>query len=444
MNKTARLLLTASIMLVIQPIAALSAAECGQGIPSFSREMVPDRVISYQDETTPEWKKLWDQARKLYNQEKYGQAQVQYEILLTDKDNIDLARWEYVTLLICRKQWQKAGTELSLLTSHDPDRPEYKLARAEIDLARGDFKGAVTIYAPLYAQQCAVGGCTENKARILSGYIRALEGIGRLSTLMPLMEQLARLRPDDVALQQKIAETALKNNQPDKAVAILTSLAGSYPDNLSIMQELARTYKSIGNSLEAAVYWQQVVGLDGGNLEAHEQLIEYYREVGSRPMELKHVELLLTLAPDDTTLLERAARINLGLGRPDKALDYYNWLLSLKPGDQRINDRKDKALEEIAVKLLALIENTGTSQLWQDLVQVTDDRIGVYRKLADMLRTLGRRDALTQVLIVIHNEVPGDSDVANELSLLLEQQGRGDILASSKEMDTTPPVTLHQ
>ena len=423
--------------------SVLPAAECGQK-PSFSSVEVPDHFISYQDDSAPEWKNLWDQARKLYNQKKYGQAQIQYELLLASKDNIDQARWEYVSVLICRKLWQRAGVELAVLISHDADRPEYQLARAEVALGRGDFNNAVKVYAPLYAQQCAVGGCTENKIRILSGYITALEGLGRVDTLIPLMEQLVRLRPEDFALQQKIADTALEIGQPEKALAILSDLETINPENLEVLQGLARANMSIGNSSKAAEYWQQVVGLDGENREAHIQLIEYYHGVGNQAMELKHVERMLSTVPDDSKLLEQAARLNLALDRPDKAIEFYNWLLSLQPGNSDFHEQKDRALHDLAVKLLTLIENSGSKLLWQDLVQVTNDRIGVYRTLADLLRTQGRRDALIQVLLVIHNEAPGDSVIDDELTALFEEQRRGDILASSGEEGTRAPDIIPQ
>ena len=431
-------------MLEIHLPSVLPAADCRQKVPSFSSGQVLGHFITYKDAPDPEWKKTWDQARKLYTQKKYGQAQIQYELLLAGKNNIDQARWEYVTILICRKQWQRAGVELAVLISHDPARPEYQLARAEVALGRGDFSSAVKLYAQLYAQQCAVGGCTGDKVRILSDYITALEGLGRITTLIPLMEQLVRLRPKDYALQKRIADTAMKIGQPEKALLILSNLEKDNPEDLEVLQGVARVQMSLGNSREAAAYWQKVVGLDGENREAHEQLIEYYHGIGNQAMELKHIEIQLSTEPDDSKLLEQAARLNLALDRPDRALEYYNWLLSLQPGNRNIEQQKNRALHELAAKLLALIENTGSVLLWQDLVQVTDDRVGVYRTLADMLRALGRRDALIQVLLIIHNEVPGDAVIGDELATLLKKQRRGDILASFGEGDSRAPDILPQ
>jgi len=444
MNKSSCFLLSAASLLVLHWSTIVTAGQYGQPAFSANAAQIPDHFITYQDDPGPEWKKIWDQARRLYARKKYGQAQVQYELLLASKDNVDQARWEYVTILMCRRQWQKADAELALLISHDPDRPEYQMARAEIVLGSGDFRQAVTLYAPLYQQQCAGTVSAEDKARTLSGYIAALEGLGRTSSLIPLLEQLVRLRPEDYALKKKTADIALRIGQSRRALAILRSLEQGNPEDVEVLRGLARVLTALDNSREAAAYWQQIIGLDGESREAHELLIKYYREAGNQAMELKHVAALLSLVPGDNNLLAQAARLNLALGRPDRALEYYNWLLNLHPGNKEIEQQKRLALHELAAKLLALIENTGSDMLWQDLVQVTDDRIGVYRTLADMLREQGRRDKLIQVLLVIHKEVPGDDVTGDELAALLNERGPVDILASSREVDSRSPEIFSQ
>ena len=161
-------------------------------------------------------------------------------------------------------------------------------------------------------------------------------------------------------------------------------------------------------------------------------------------MELKHVETLLSIMPDDSNLLQQAGRLNLALDRPDRALEYYGVLLGLQPDDREIEQLKQQALHEFAGKLLVLVENNGPGMLWQDLAQVTTDHAGVYLAMADMLRQQGRRDKLIEVLLVIHHEIPGDAGIRNELASLLKEQGRGAILASSRDADFRNPVILPQ
>ncbi len=144
-------------------------------------------------------------------------------------------------------------------------------------------------------------------------------------------------------------------------------------------------------------------------------------------------------------LLERAGQLQLALDRPDRALEYYDILLSRQPGNKVIEQLKQQALREFAGKLLILVENNGPGMLWQDLAQVTTDHAGVYLAMADMLREQGRRDKLIEVLLVIHHEIPGDAVIRNELAALLKEQGRGTILASSRNADSSrDPVILSQ
>ncbi len=419
-----------AFVLLLNAGSSFAEESCARGLFTFNNDESAAHVISYQDELAPEWKKIWDRARELTATQKYVQARIQYERLLTKKDNIDQARWEYVSVLMCLKQWQKAQAEITGLLSHDPDRSEYQLAAAEIAQGSGDFSAAVVLYAPLYEQQCRVRHCTADKIRILSGYVDALEGLGRYSALVPLMEHLVDLQPTNYDLQKRFAEIALKNNQPERALVLLRKLQQTTPSDYIVFKELAQLYDALGDTEAAATCLQQVVGLDPANIEALEQLISYYRLHGNAAMELKHTEVLLAATGlDKEELLQQAARLNVVLQRPDRALEYYNLLLVLDAGNKEIRRQKDAVLHALAAQLLTLVENSGSTMLWQDLVQVTEDRIGIYRALADILRTQGRRKELIEVLLVIRHEVPADQSIQKELKILLKQQGRGNILA---------------
>jgi len=445
MNRTFYFLFLSLHLLPLSVSLANPAIECERIVLDGGPESFADHVITYQKDPAPEWKKTWDQARESYGQGKYEQAQVYYEQLLAQKDNVDQARWEYVTILMCLNQWQKAGIELGVLISHDPKRPEYELARAEIALGSAELDEAVKIYRSLYEQQCVVLGCTEGKSRILSGYINVLEKLGEMDELAPLLEELIKLRPDDSAVLKKAAVIALKNNRPQKALFFFNKLAENIPDDSTTFQQIALIQESLGNIKKAAAYWQEVVGLDPLNRSANTRLIDYYKKLGNGPMELKHVEALLELAPTDSEFLERAAQLHEHMDRPDRALEYYDQLLSLQPLNNEVKLHKEHAVRQLAVKLLSLVENSGSDMLWQDLVRVTDDRTAVYRAMASLLRQeQGKRNELIEVLLVINHESPADIAIRDELIALIKEQGRDDLLASVWDVDSTPPVSLPQ
>ncbi len=245
MKKSVYLFLTAVCVLPMLPLP-LAAVECGQTRFNFNSAQVPAHPIIYQDKRAPEWKENWDQARKLYQQKKYDRARLQYELLLARKDTIEQARWEYVTILMQLKLWQKADNELSVLFAQAPNRPEFLLARAEIALASHDFAAAADCYARLYEQQRSVAACKEDRVRILSGYISALEGEGKIEELLPLLEELVVLKPADFALCKKTAAIAMAGSNPEKALQILTVLEKKNSDDYEVLQGIARIQAALG------------------------------------------------------------------------------------------------------------------------------------------------------------------------------------------------------
>ncbi len=427
-------------LLAIPLLSPVLAEECDQAVFNVFTGQVPDHTISYQTKQPPEWKQIWDKGRKLFQQKKYARAQVQYELLLSRKENIDQARWEYVSILMCRQLWQQAATELSLLISHEPDRPEYQLAAAEIALAIKEYTIAAQQYAQLYKQQYEKTSCIDDKARILTGYIAALDGMENGDDPLPLIEQLVTLRPEDDDLQKRVAALALKKNRYQKALTIYNRLKKDWQEDQEILEGLAIVHESLGNSEEAAAYLQQLIGLNDQNEKAHERLIDYYHRVNNRAMELKHVEALLGIMVDDCALMELAARLHFEQNRPDRALQYYNRLLSRQPDNQQFGQQKEKTLHLVAMQLVALVENSGSELLWQDLVRVTADRVGIYRAIAHILREQGRWHELIEVLDIIHHEVPGDIVIHDELTFLQKERARGSVLASFQNTDSQDSV----
>ena len=454
-NKNATsLVLSAILALNFFVLSSASAAECNQTVFNIHLDLLPDYSITYQDGKLPEWKKIWDLGRELLQQKKFDKAQVQYELLLSLKDNIDQARWEYAAILTGRQQWQKAETELAVLIAHEPDRPEYQLAAAEISLRVDDFSLAVKLFSRLY-QQFAENGenhCVDDKVRILSGYITALDGIGNDEKILPLIEQLVVLQPKNDDLQKRVAALVLNQNQYQKALVMYSRLKKDWEndqqkewqEDQEILEGLASVNESLGNRDESAVYLQQLVGLDKDNREAHARLVEYYHWIENRAMELKHLEILITLQGDDCGLMELAARLHLEFERPDRALEYYNRLLTRQPDNLKYGQQKEKVLHQVAVQLVALVENSGSDQLWQDLVQITEDRVGIYRAISRILREQGRWDELFQVLQIIQHEVPGDVVTDGALTDVFKEQAWSNTLVSSRNVDAQDSVIRQQ
>ncbi|RUM39192.1 MAG: hypothetical protein DSY58_00925 [Desulfobulbus sp.] len=400
------------------------------------------QTIRYQDTFTPEWKKHWDRARTYFEKNKFVEASEQYKALLSKKDTIEQARWEYVTVLMRLKLWQDAATELRILKNVESELPRYQLAGAEIALGLEDYSAAAKLYALMYSTLDTKKNCRLDITRILKGYIAALQGLGDYSQLLPPMEELTALQPLDSSLQKQFAEFALQAKKPLKALGILNDLRTKIADDPEIYQRLATLYTSLGNEEMAATCWQQVIGLRPDNLEANTSLVKYYKLQGNLYMELKHVEHLLKLKPNDKNLLLLSAQIYNSLHRPDRTLDCYNKLLTLEPGTPEIIEKKAKVLPAVVNQLLGLLHNSTTGMLWKDLVLLSSDKKEIYKRMADILRVQGEKEQLVEVLHALQPEDPANMDIPKEVHLLRKELCKSNVLATSKGESSRKPVII--
>ncbi len=384
----------------------------------------PDREIRYEETLSPDWKNNWDLARELYRQQKFREALVQYEFLLAEKENIDEARWEYVTLLLHLERWRQAGEQLEKLIGNEPDKRDYRLAIARVQFETGKFESALRIYEHLY--QSAPDD--SSSVPVLKGLIRTLKEKQRDAEIIPYLEQLITYEPDEPELQLELATIAIEQGLLPKANKTLAHLEYSRPDDSAVLFLYAQLHEKLGNTDAAAGYWQQLVSSNHDNMEAHYQLHRYYQDKENWAMSLKHVEIMLKITPSDPALLEAAAELNLRMDRIDKALEYYDYTLVIQPTNKIILQKKKEAQLKLAEDLVVLVENNGSHQLWQDLVNVTSDRPGVYRQIANLLRLKGENEELIEVLTLICLEDPHDDKTLNELTVMLKNRGRNDEL----------------
>lgn len=415
-----------SLLLVFVNQSAIQAEEkkIGKNKAQAPIANVPDHEVHYENNLSPDWKINWDLARKLYREKKYREALVQYEILLSQKESIDEARWEYATLLLRQERWQQAGEQIEKLLVNDPDNMDYRFAMAEVNINTGKIDPAIELYKQLYIVSLE----TPLIIRALEGLIKALEMKGEPRDVMFYLEKLIALNPVNSELQIKFARLALESGQLEKAQTALTKLEQSLPNNLSVLQLQASLQKKLGNRDAEAGYLQKLVSINPDDMEAHAMLQQYYRDRENWAMSLKHLEILLKKTPNDPGILEAAAELNIKLERMDRALEYYDYLLALNPNNKTILQKKKDAQKALAEDLVVLVEHNGSQKLWQDLVQVTSDRAGVYREIARLLREKNNTDELIEVLTLICLEDPFDDETLAELTALLKEKGRNDEL----------------
>lgn len=386
---------------------------------------VPDHDVSYEDTLSPEWKLTWDTARQLYRDQKYKEALVQYELLLAQKESVEEARWEYTSILLHLQRWEQAVVQLEKLLVHDKANAKYLFALADSSLACGHTEKALKLYNRLYRE----ADTDAHLQRALSGLVKTQDLLGNRRELLPLIEELLTRNPEDLGLQKKQAALLVDLGSIDRAGVLLDTLEESSGDDSDLIRLQALLHGKKGDLKGAVIYWQKLLSLNPDDIEAHRELKEYFVESENWAGALENLEAMLKNTPDDADLLGEAADVCMKLGRTGGALEYYEYALALKPWDEFLQQKKREAQKILAQDLLVLVENNGTEKLWDDLVQVTADRPGIYREIASLLRQEDQVGELIEVLRLLYNENPDDRQTYAELASLLKQQGRTEELA---------------
>lgn len=386
-----------------------------------SEQPLVNRTITY-EEPAVAWKVLWDQARELAEQEKFTKALVQYELLLSQKDNLDAARWEYVSILLHEEHWQEALDAVNKLLAIDPENEMYILAYADANFGLGNFEAAAQSYEKI-AKQSPVSNEGFNA---LEKQARIFEKQGRHADAVRILRKLVQTRPQDNFLQLRLAEQSLALGNVSETENLLATLSSKKIAELrrQILLIQARLYSKKGENEQAASLWQQLVGIDPTNIEAHQALANYYFLKGNKPMELKHIEEQLRYNPDVMPLLLRCARVNRELQQFDRSLQLYNRIITARPNDNALRDEKKEVERLFAAELFPLVENSGSQPLWEDLIKMTDDPTGIYIALADLLRVHGKQYDLADVLKILWEHHPDNQLFRTELTSLLRKQNR--------------------
>jgi len=394
---------------------------------AFSQITPAREIVPLDSLALPQWKIHWDMGREAVRDGKYGAAANYYILLLKEKPQIEEARWEYCKILMQLGRHTEASTLLEGLIEDDPYRLEYLWLAGQAALAAGEYNRAVRYLGQVYSQQPE----GEEGVAVLQGLIRALMALGREENAFVLMEQLRLRTPDDDELQLELARTARKLGHDEKAAEYYSMLVADENLDREAVIEAATLFADVGREEEAAFLWQALLHDDPKNKEYHQRLLVLYRKAGKQTETLPH--LLALLDENDETnpelLLETARVYGGNQGRPDKAVGYYEHYLRLHPDDGIATGELQQARKRIATELLAIVENDGAEQLWQDLSHFTVNRLAIFQLMAEQLEQQGKNAALIKVLEIIYRQPGSNTD---ELALKLAElhAATGDVEAA--------------
>ncbi len=387
----------------------VSASENG-----LDRSLVGSRDIQYEEKLAPGWKMIWDKARALSKDQKFGEALVQYELLLALKSTVDEARWEYTSVAMLLQRFSLAEEQLEILLRNDPDSPKYKLAYGDSLLASGKHEKALVQYQQLYQRP----DFDKQTEFVIKGLVAVYDIQKRYDSMLPLLEKLVSIRKNDLALLTKTLFVLVELQQHEKAFEYLAEIQGITEGDIEVLRLEARLQKQLGQDDNAASTWQKIIATTPNDIESHQQLELYYRKFGNKAMELKYIELNLQSDPSNGILLSRAAELNLQMKRANRSLNYYVRFLDIYPDDIEVVTKKKEVEKIVARDLLILVENKNPQVLWEDLSTITVDRLGVFKEIAVLLRKERKLQLLADVLVIIYKEDPGNEEMTHEMVLL--------------------------
>jgi tetratricopeptide (TPR) repeat protein len=436
--------------------------------PLTSATIAPERdIVTIDTSKAPEWKALWDEAREMTRQGRYSEAAKGYAKLLSVKKNIEEASWEYSLVLIALSHWEQAAFVLEGLLERDPLRSEYLLSAGSVALKMKEYGRAAAYYRRV-TQKSGSSVKVEGKdgpvslapgreysplsvnlekdpsqqgTEALIGLVAALHGAGKSEEAFPLMEQLFLLRPNDTSLLHQLAVHAVKSGRHEMALVYYEKLIANEAVDDRVLLEAAEVFERSGERVRtdrrsqletvdtkpslAFVCWEKYLQRHPDYLPFQKKIADYFLARGEKKAALPHLLVLLSQDENrDKYLLPVGSIYLFDLGRPDKALSFYEEYFQLHP------ENKDVALEiagiqaKLAHDLVGRVDREGAGLLWKELAPITPNRLAIYTSMIQLLEQQGNRKELTEVLTIIHQHDPLNREVILRLAELELEQNR--------------------
>ena len=442
-------------------------------IPVTPHDLLPEQNIEVVGKDLPQWKTVWDDARKNALQGDFEEALRLYRALLVLKNNLGEARWELARLLMYLKRWEEAVEPLDLLVGSEPESTLYISSLGKVMWEMEQYERAVDLFKKIYSNNP-----TDQMA--LAGLVEGLTKLGRKKEALPYLEQLSRQEPTNRGVRSYLAFLFFDEKNYEKARPHFTILARSEEVEPEVLIKAAQTYERLDLDQQASVYWERFLAREPENRDAHLFLAQYYEKAGQPDRALSHLQAVLEFNPgdvesfarigeayeksgdhekallyfgkylkqfpEDLEVQRRVVNISAAAGKKDEtlasldqyfatatekksadlkksilqheaagryreAIPLYRQLIELSPGDPEI-------LEALANDLLVIGENEGKISMVKYLSAIAPDNIAIYHSMAELLRRLKRDEELLAILHKIHELDPGDNATIQELAIL--------------------------
>ncbi len=383
--------------------------------------IAPDRTITVVagQPDVPEWKILWDKARENVREDRYPTASKFYYELVKLKPNIEEANWEFCQVLLKNEDFSSAEKIIVSLIEKDPLRIDYLLTAGTITLQQKNYALAIKYYGKVY--ELDPGGIHSTAA--LSGLIDGMKGKGNYETAFPLLEQLYVRDPENVTRLHELARTAKSLGKLTKAEAYYARLMDMGTVEDRILFQASELFEGTGNKERVVPLWQEYIRRNPNYLPFHQKLVEYYLAEDDGSAALPHLLFIHDKVIDNDDFQLQIAEIYLhDVGRPDKALSYYEKYLLKNPDDQSVKSQISNIQSILANDFLSIVENDGAWMLWRDLMEVTPNRLGIYLEMVTLLERREKIKELLEILLIISNHKPHDDEINYKIVNIYRQK----------------------
>ncbi len=377
--------------------------------------IAPERDVSVVggDQGFPEWKLLWDTARDNVREEKFLQAASVYSKFFKQKPNIEQANWEYCKVLIKTGDFKTAAKIIAILLEKNTYRDEYLLAGGQIAAQNKDWELAARYFGRVLEKDPT----GELSDVALEGLVVSFRSMGKKELALPLAERLSARQPENLKLLQEMALDANLIGQIQKARRLFKRLLEEQEVDDKVLFQAIKVLDIPSKEKESSILLEKYIKRHPEYLPFRHKLVEYYLTNREYDAALDHLVYLIDNMDDNDAFLLKAGTVNLyQLGRPGKALIYFERYLQKHPNDKEIKQSIANIQHILANDFLTIIENDGAWLLWRDLAKVTPNRVAIYLQMADLLEAKGMIKEHLDILSIIHHQYPDDENISMRLA----------------------------
>ncbi|MCS7190758.1 MAG: tetratricopeptide repeat protein, partial [Fimbriimonadales bacterium] len=237
------------------------------------------------------------------------------------------------------------------------------------------------------------------------------ESLQRTRDALAAYQRAHQLDPKDTWTLYHIAQIQTQQGQKEAAWDTLTRALRTNPDDLSLYPPLEQLAQTLGREAQYRALIQELALRDTPGQEALKTYVNMLRREGKTAEALTLVQRRLRSRPDDTTLLNLQLSLLSALERYREMLPVYSRLAKLNPQDINLLRNWVRHAEQYGTTVDAILA-------LQALYQAAPDDIPVGLKLVRYLEMAGQRYRAVELLRLMQENFPMNSDIRSELARL--------------------------